>query len=109
MPTYVYECSKCKDIFEVEQRITENALDKCHCGSVGTVKRLIQPTAVMFKGAGFHINDYSGAAKPESKEKPEDAPIPPPKSETKAPEVAAAKTSDTTTPATPAGEATKSD
>ncbi|HEY0867351.1 MAG TPA: FmdB family zinc ribbon protein [Fimbriimonas sp.] len=66
MPTYVYECSSCQDTFEIEQRITENALDTCRCGSQGTVKRLIQPTAVMFKGSGFHINDYasSGGSKP---------------------------------------------
>jgi putative FmdB family regulatory protein len=59
MPTYVYECSSCNDVFEVEQRITENSLDECRCGSKGTVKRLIQPVAVMFNGAGFHINDYA--------------------------------------------------
>lgn len=61
MPTYVYECSRCQDVFEVEQRITEDPLKDCRCGSSGTVKRLIQPTAVMFKGAGFHINDYSSS------------------------------------------------
>ncbi len=59
MPTYVYECSSCDETFEVEQRITENALTTCQCGSEGTVKRIIQPTAVMFNGSGFHINDYS--------------------------------------------------
>jgi putative FmdB family regulatory protein len=59
MPTYVYECSSCNTQFEVEQRITENALDTCPCGSSGTVKRLIQPIAVLFKGSGFHINDYA--------------------------------------------------
>ncbi len=64
MPTYVYECSNCSDVFEVDQRITENALDECHCGSKGTVKRLIQPVAVMFNGAGFHINDYAAKAAP---------------------------------------------
>jgi putative FmdB family regulatory protein len=68
MPTYVYECSSCSQTFEIEQRITEDPLDACRCGAAGTVKRLIQPTAVMFKGAGFHINDYSGpsAAKAEA-------------------------------------------
>lgn len=60
MPTYVYECSSCQSTFEVEQRITEDPLRDCRCGSTGTVKRVIQPIAVMFKGAGFHINDYSG-------------------------------------------------
>ena len=66
MPTYVYECSNCSSTFEAEQRITEDPLDTCKCGSKGTVKRLIQPIAVMFKGSGFHINDYSGS-KPEAK------------------------------------------
>ncbi len=56
--------------------MTENALDKCHCGSTGTVKRIIQPVGVMFKGSGFHINDYKPAV-PESTSaevKPEAAP-----------------------------------
>lgn len=60
MPTYVYQCKKCDSTFEVEQRITENALTDCSCGGKGTVKRLIQPVAVMFNGPGFHINDYAG-------------------------------------------------
>lgn len=64
MPTYVYECSSCNNVFEVEQRITENPIDECHCGSKGTVKRLIQPVGVMFKGAGFHINDYASSSAP---------------------------------------------
>lgn len=71
MPTYVYECSKCAQVFEAEQRITEPALSECGCGGQGTVKRLIQPTAVMFKGSGFHINDY--ASRPG---KAEDSPKP---------------------------------
>ncbi|HSI72866.1 MAG TPA: FmdB family zinc ribbon protein [Fimbriimonas sp.] len=70
MPTYVYECSNCSSTFEAEQRITEDPLDSCRCGSIGTVKRLIQPIAVMFKGSGFHINDYSGNS-PASQDKTE--------------------------------------
>lgn len=59
MPTYVYECKKCGKVFEAEQRITADPLKDCDCGGRGTLKRLIQPTAVMFKGGGFHINDYA--------------------------------------------------
>ncbi len=59
MPTYVYECKSCNNTFEAEQRISEPPLTACACGSEGTVKRIIQPIAVMFKGSGFHINDYS--------------------------------------------------
>lgn len=64
MPTYVYECKTCEKTFEVDQRISEDPLKDCNCGAEGSLRRLIQPTAVMFKGGGFHINDYAGA-KPE--------------------------------------------
>lgn len=67
MPTYVYECKACERTFEVEQRITADPLTDCECGATGALRRLIQPTAVMFKGAGFHINDYTAPA-PASKE-----------------------------------------
>jgi putative FmdB family regulatory protein len=62
MPTYVYACSACNTTFEAEQRITEDALDTCNCGSKGTVKRVIQPVGISFKGSGFHINDYSSSS-----------------------------------------------
>lgn len=62
MPTYVYQCSTCNSTFEAMQRITEEPLNSCECGAEGTVKRIIQPTAVMFKGSGFHINDYSSSS-----------------------------------------------
>ncbi len=65
MPTYVYECRTCTKVTEVEQRITEAPKTDCDCGAAGSLKRLIQPTAVMFKGSGFHINDYAAKA-PES-------------------------------------------
>lgn len=57
MPTYVYECRQCEKVFEIEQRITEDALTDCDCGQAGALRRLIQPTAVMFKGGGFYVND----------------------------------------------------
>lgn len=59
MPIYVYECSTCQKTLEVSQRISEDPLKDCPCGAAGSLKRVIQPIAVMFKGAGFHINDYN--------------------------------------------------
>jgi putative FmdB family regulatory protein len=101
MPTYVYECSSCSDIFEIEQRITENAIDECHCGSKGTVKRLIQPVAVMFNGSGFHINDYASATAPakpaEGPEKTDSSETAAPSTESPAP-AAAASDKPATTP-----------
>jgi len=74
MPTYVYECRTCGKVFEVDQRITEDALTDCDCGAKGALRRLIQPVAVAFKGAGFHINDYApksgGSEKSEADVKP---------------------------------------
>jgi putative FmdB family regulatory protein len=67
MPTYVYECQKCAEVFEVDQRISEDPLTKCQCCEDGTVKRLIQPTAVMFKGSGFYVNDAVKPASPVEK------------------------------------------
>ncbi|MCU0317327.1 MAG: hypothetical protein MUC92_12115 [Fimbriimonadaceae bacterium] len=57
MPTYVYECQTCEKVFEVDQRISEDPLRDCRCGSNGSLKRLIQPTAVLFNGSGFYVND----------------------------------------------------
>ena len=58
MPTYEYECQKCRLRFEKFQKMSDAPLKKCpDCG--GTVTRLIGTgAAVIFKGSGFHANDY---------------------------------------------------
>ncbi len=68
MPTYSYECSSCDRVFEIEQRIVEDPLQDCpNCEGKSSLKRLIQPVAVMFRGSGFHVNDYS-ASEPRASE-----------------------------------------
>ena len=57
MPTYEYQCTKCDHSFEVVRRITEEPLTKCEkCG--GKVRKVVSPVGIVFKGSGFHINDY---------------------------------------------------
>jgi putative FmdB family regulatory protein len=57
MPTYGYRCDGCGVEFEQFQRITEPPLTECpQCG--GTVRRLLYPVGILFKGPGFHITDY---------------------------------------------------
>lgn len=73
MPIYVYECRECEKTFEVEQRIVEDPLKDCDCGGKGTLRRLIQPAGIMFKGSGFYVND-SGAKPAESTEAPASSP-----------------------------------
>ncbi|HEX2226680.1 MAG TPA: FmdB family zinc ribbon protein [Candidatus Binatia bacterium] len=57
MPIYEYQCQKC-GTFEVSQRITENALNKCPTCK-GKVKKLISNTSFQLKGTGWYITDYA--------------------------------------------------
>lgn len=66
MPTYEYECKKCKKTFELFQSMKDDALKTCpetQCQmkkwGKGPVKRLLGAGAgLIFKGSGFYITDY---------------------------------------------------
>jgi len=61
MPTYEYKCSSCGKTFDKFQNMTEPALTECPFCS-GPVERIIGAGGgVIFKGAGFYSNDYSGS------------------------------------------------
>jgi len=63
MPLYEYKCDKCGTTFEVIQKLAEPPVKKCpQCG--GSVKKIISPPALQFKGSGFYITDYAKKAKP---------------------------------------------
>ena len=70
MPTYDYECPKCKKTFELSQKMTAAPIKTCpDCG--GKVKRLIGAGAgIIFKGNGFYTTDYRSDSY-KSKEKSE--------------------------------------
>lgn len=57
MPTYGYQCNNCGHTFEVFQKITDEPVKKCE-KCEGEVRRMLYPVGIMFKGSGFHINDY---------------------------------------------------
>ena len=58
MPTYEYECQKCRYQFEQVQSIKAQPLKTCpKCGK--RVKRLVGAGAgLLFKGSGFYQTDY---------------------------------------------------
>lgn len=58
MPTYEYECTKCKHRFDIFQNMTAEPLKKCpECK--GKLERLIGKGAgIIFKGSGFYATDY---------------------------------------------------
>lgn len=57
MPTYVYRRED-GTTFELEQRITEPALEVCPTTGQ-TVKRVISGAGLIFKGSGFYLTDYA--------------------------------------------------
>src|ERR1700710_1083220 len=62
MPTYVYECSKCGDEFELYQSFSDEPLKK-HPGCGGKVAKVFQPVGIVLKGSGFYKNDSRSGTK----------------------------------------------
>jgi putative FmdB family regulatory protein len=66
MPTYEYECAKCKKTFECVQSMKDDAFGTCPKDACrmkkwgkGKVKRMLGGGAgLIFKGSGFYITDY---------------------------------------------------
>lgn len=58
MPTYEYRCVSCEHQFERFQRMSDDPVKECEvCGA--SVKRLLFPVAIHFKGNGFYSTDYA--------------------------------------------------
>ncbi|MDR1894910.1 MAG: zinc ribbon domain-containing protein [Spirochaetales bacterium] len=62
MPTYDYECEKCRKVFEVFHGINEEPRELCpSCG--GPSRRLIGGgLGIIFKGSGFYATDSKRAS-----------------------------------------------
>jgi putative FmdB family regulatory protein len=67
VPTYEYECEKCRRTYEVRQRISAPPLTTCqHCG--GPVHRLLAATPFILKGGGWYTTDYPSEARKKAME-----------------------------------------
>lgn len=66
MPTYEYECDKCKKRFDIFQSMKADPVKKCpECG--GKFHRLIGGgSGIIFKGTGFYETDYKKKSGPDS-------------------------------------------
>jgi putative FmdB family regulatory protein len=67
VPTYEYQCDKCRQIFEIRQRISEPALT-VHDGCGGPVHRLLSAAPFILKGEGWYVTDYPSEARKKAKE-----------------------------------------
>ncbi len=76
MPTYEYQCQKCRRHHEASQSITAKSLTKCpRRGCGGTLKRIISTgSGFLFKGSGFYITDYRSKSYQDAKKKDQPAP-----------------------------------
>lgn len=58
MPVYTYRCDSCGIQFERQQSFHEAPLKTCPECRKKSVKRVITPTKVIFKGSGFYATDH---------------------------------------------------
>jgi putative FmdB family regulatory protein len=61
MPVYEYKCKSCGREFELEQRITEEAIKDCpfeDCNGE-VFRKISKNVGLVFKGNGFYLTDYA--------------------------------------------------
>ena len=59
MPVYEYECKSCENVFEVQQRMTDDPVKTCP-DCQGEVKKLVSVSSFQLKGGGWYSDGYSG-------------------------------------------------
>jgi putative FmdB family regulatory protein len=79
MPVYTYRCDSCGVQFERHQSFQDEPLKMCPECRKKSLRKVITPTKIIFKGSGFYATDHrspSGGAsretKPEKSEKKEE-------------------------------------
>jgi putative FmdB family regulatory protein len=58
VPIYEYKCTKCGEIFEAFQKITDEPVSQCKfCNA--KVEQLISHSSFQLKGSGWYLTDYA--------------------------------------------------
>jgi putative FmdB family regulatory protein len=82
MPVYTYRCDSCGVQFERHQSFQDAPLKTCPECRKKSLKKIITPTRVIFKGSGFYATDHKSSSgsgntsresKPEKTEKKEES------------------------------------
>ena len=76
MPVYTYRCDSCGVQFEKHQSFHDAPLKTCPECRKKSIRKVITPSKVIFKGSGFYATDHKSPSgdgtvksKPEKKEK----------------------------------------
>ncbi len=75
MPVYTYRCESCGIQFERQQSFSDAPLQVCPECRKKSLKKVISPAAIVFKGSGFYSTDHrpsTGASSAVSSTKSED-------------------------------------
>ncbi|MCC7371459.1 MAG: FmdB family transcriptional regulator [Chloroflexi bacterium] len=60
MPIYTYECQSCDSTLEKRQSFSDDPLT-VHESCGGSLRRVIHPAGIVFKGSGFYNTDYKSS------------------------------------------------
>lgn len=69
MPIYEYQCTKCGEIFEAFQKITDEPLSQCKFCQA-KVEKLISHSSFQLKGSGWYLTDYARRSSSPASDKP---------------------------------------
>jgi len=68
MPVYTYRCDSCGVQFERHQSFTDAPLKTCPECRKKSLRKVITPTKIIFKGSGFYATDNRSPSGSESRE-----------------------------------------
>lgn len=57
MPTYEYQCLRCKKNYDLREGFSAEVTHTCQRCGKGTAKRVLHAPRVVFKGSGFYATD----------------------------------------------------
>ena len=66
MPIYEYVCTACNQKFEIQRKFSDPPITTCaqfSCSKGEPVEKIISAPAIMFKGSGWYVTDYSDKMK----------------------------------------------
>lgn len=68
MPIYEYLCTSSGERFEIQQKFSDPPIQTCDqlsctCGTPQPVTKMISAPAILFKGTGWYVTDYSDKLK----------------------------------------------
>ena len=62
MPIYAYRCESCGVHFERQQSFSDAPLKRCPECNKNSLRKVIGPVGVVFKGSGFYATDNRSTA-----------------------------------------------